>query len=121
MMAAAGIYALDNHVERLADDHANAHHFAESIADIDGITVDLSSVESNLVFFSLSERIGTPSQLCNTLNDRGIKLLPAGPNTLRACTHLDVDREGVDIATAAIRECCGSGLNSDNVVAGSPY
>lgn len=121
MMAAAGIYALDNHVERLADDHANARFFAESIADVDGISVDLSSVESNLVFFTLDAQVGTPAQLCSALAQRHVKVLPAGPDRLRACTHLDVNREGVVRAAAAIGECCSTGLASGAAVAGSPY
>lgn len=121
MMAAAGIHALDNHVERLADDHTNAKFFAESIADVDGITVDLSTVETNLVFFSLDSNLGSPAHLCNALEEQGVKVLPAGADRLRACTHLDVDREGVETAAAAVRACCANGLNSGTAVAGSPY
>jgi len=121
MMAAAAIYALDHHVERLAEDHDNASYFANEIAKIDGISIDPSAVESNLVFFSIEEQKGTANQLCNALGDRGVKILPAGGTRLRACTHLDVDREGIQTAVDAIRECFSAGLTSRSAVAGSPY
>jgi threonine aldolase len=121
MMAAAAIHALDNHVERLAEDHDNASYFANQIAKVDGISIDPSTVESNLVFFSIDEHFGSADQLCHALNERGVKILPAGGARLRACTHLNIDRTSVQLAIDAIRECFLTGLTSNNAVAGSPY
>lgn len=110
IIAAAAIHALENHVDRLADDHANARAFAEAIAEIDGISVDLDGVESNLVFFDVDPAIGDASQLSAALRERGVRIGAMGPRTLRGCTHLDVDREGVMHAAEAIRECVHAGI-----------
>ena len=121
MMAAAAIYALDHHVERLVKDHENASYFANEIAKIDGISIDPSTVESNLVFFSIDEQLGTADQLCHALGKRGVRVLAAGGTRLRACAHLDVDRVGIQMAIDAIRDCSAAGLTAGDAVAGSPY
>src|SRR5262245_8606210 len=105
------MYAMDHNVDRLADDHANAKLFAKSIADIRGIRVDAAIVETNLAFFEIDPAYGTAAQLSAALLKRDIKLNPAGgTHRLRACTHLDVDRDGVLRAATAIRECLSEGL-----------
>ena len=110
IIAGGAIYALENHIERLADDHANARTFAEAISRIDGINVDLEGVESNLVFFSVNPEIGDASQLSAALRERGVRIGAMGPQTLRGCTHLDVDRAGVLRAADAIAECVQAGI-----------
>lgn len=102
--AAACLYALDHHVERLEIDHANARHFAEGIREISAIRIDLDAVETNLVFFEVSPDWGPAADLAAGLYARGVKLYDVGPQRLRACTHLDVDRAGIDRAVAAVRE-----------------
>jgi threonine aldolase len=110
--AAACAYALDHNINRLAEDHANAKLFAQKIADVPGIHVDPAGVETNLVFFEIEPSFGTAAQLSAALLKRDIKLNPAGgTHRLRACTHLDVDRDGVLKAAAAIRECLSTGFN----------
>jgi threonine aldolase len=108
--AAACLYALDHHIERLAEDHANARRFAEEIAAISGIQIDVPAVETNLVFFEVDAGWGTADRFANALAERGVKLYDVGPQRLRACTHLDVDRAGIDRALAAIRDVLASGL-----------
>lgn len=109
--AAACMYAMDHLVDRLAEDHAHARLFAESVADIPGLRIDVSAVETNLVFFEIDPSLGTAAQLSAELLKRDIKLNPAGgPQRLRACTHLDVDRAGVLRAAAVIRECLTAGF-----------
>jgi threonine aldolase len=121
--AAACLYALDHNIDRLATDHENARLFAESIAAINGIHVDVESVESNLVFFEIDREHGTAAQLSAALRERGVRINPAGgPQRLRACTHLDVDRAGVLRAAEAIRDCLAEGLgHSRETVARSAY
>lgn len=110
MMAAAAIYALENNIERLKEDHDNAQAFAREIAQIDGIRLKVSDVESNLVFFEIDPELGTSAQLSSRLLQQGIKINPSGPQRLRACTHLDVTRADVLYAAKIVRECMASGF-----------
>ena len=111
--AAACLYALDHNIDRLADDHANARVFADSVAEIDGIHIRPDEVETNLVFFEIDPDRGTAAQLSAALRERAVKINPAGgTHRLRACTHLDVDRDGVLRAVDAIRQCLEDGLDS---------
>lgn len=95
VVAAAAIYAMEHHVERLQEDHDNARAFAEAISRIDGITLEPALVQTNLVFFSVDPELGTAAQLSAKLKLRGVKINATAPTRLRACTHLDVDREMV--------------------------
>ncbi len=103
MMAAAALYALDHHVERLSEDHAQARAFAEAIADIPGIQIDPGQVATNLVFFDVDASLGPASLLTQALVEHKVRMLPIGPQRIRACTHLDVDRSDMLQAAAAIR------------------
>jgi threonine aldolase len=109
--AAACLYALDHHVDRLADDHRHARLFAEEIAAIPGVCIDLPAIETNLVFFEIDPARGTAAELSSRLLDRGVRINPAGgTQRLRACTHLDVDEAGVLAAARAIRDCLTSSV-----------
>jgi threonine aldolase len=120
MMAAAAIYALEHHVDRLREDHDNARAFAEAIAKIDGIHINVADVESNLVFFEVKPEIGTSAQLSARLLERGVKINPTGSQRLRACTHLDVNREQVLRAADQIRSCLTDGIaNANNASRGT--
>jgi threonine aldolase len=102
MLAAAGIYALEHHVARLAEDHANAKLFAEHIAALPGIKLQPPTVETNLVFFDVSGTGLTAAQVVAGLLQQGVRIGAEGEHHLRAVTHLDVDREGVQRAAAAL-------------------
>jgi threonine aldolase len=121
MVAAAAIYALEHHVERLAEDHANARLLAEAIAGIEGIRINPADVETNLVFFELDPDSGTAAQLSAALHARGVRINSSGPQRLRACTHLDVTRDDALRAAEAIRESLASGLREATAVAAGPY
>jgi threonine aldolase len=112
IVAAAALYAIDHHIERLAEDHAHAKLFAERLAEIDGIVVDPERIETNLVFFDVQPVYGTAAQLSAALRTRGVNINPTGAQQLRGCTHLDVDRDGVLRAAEAIQESLSSGLQS---------
>ena len=99
--AAACIYALDHNIERLADDHANARTLAQGLAQIPGITVE--TPETNLVFFDTAGTGLTADKLAQRVRQEGITLSTAGRYRARACTHLDVDHTGVEVALQAIR------------------
>jgi threonine aldolase len=99
MLAAAGTYALDHHVERLAQDHALARNLADGLANVPGLRVE--PPQTNILFVDLlgpaKER---SAELIQYLKARGI--LATGLHRLRFVTHLDLDAEGIDRAIAAI-------------------
>lgn len=97
ILAAAGLYALDHHVERLADDHANARALAEGLFQIPGVEIDPTEVHTNIVVFRVPDAAG----LCRDLEARGVSMIDLGPDQVRAVTHLDVNRDDVDAAVAA--------------------
>ncbi|MSP04091.1 MAG: low specificity L-threonine aldolase [Acetobacteraceae bacterium] len=100
--AAACIYALDHNIDRLAEDHANAKALARGLAQIDGLTVE--DPETNLVFFDTSALGLTAAELAKRARRHGVSFGSMGPYRARACTHLDVDRAGIDEALAVIRQ-----------------
>jgi threonine aldolase len=106
LCAAACIYALDHNVERLAEDHANAKALARGLAQIEGIAVE--QPETNLVFFEISAAGMTADTLAERLLREGVMVSTVGRHRMRACTHLDVDRAGIDTATAVIRQAVTS-------------
>jgi threonine aldolase len=110
IVAAAAIYAMEHHVERLQADHDNARAFADEIRQIDGITLDPPDVQTNLVFFNVDPELGNAAQLSATLKQRGVRINATGPQRLRACTHLDVDRDMALRAAQAIGEAVAEGL-----------
>jgi threonine aldolase len=105
IVAAAGLYALDHHVERLADDHANARTLAYGLAEIDGVELDPERVSTNIVVFGVPD---APA-FCAALEDAGVRMSALGPQTVRAVTHLDVDAAGIEQAIAAARSALGAG------------
>jgi threonine aldolase len=98
ILAAAGLYALEHHVARLADDHRNAHRLAEGLLAL-GLVVE-PMPETNIVFFRAPD-IG---RMWQGLRDREVLINPADRHTLRAVTHLDVSTEDVDEVLARMRE-----------------
>jgi threonine aldolase len=102
IVAAAGLYALDRNVERLADDHANARRLAEALADA-GLPVDADAVETNFVLLDVA-RVGlTADEAVARVRVEGVLLsYAARPDVLRAVTHLDVSGEEIDRAIEAI-------------------
>jgi threonine aldolase len=97
LLAACALHALDHHVERLTEDHANARRLAEGLRGIDGLTV--KSADTNIVFVDVAD--GRGPALLDFLKANGV--LATGLIGLRFVTHLDVDAAGVDHATANIR------------------
>ncbi|HET6608371.1 MAG TPA: GntG family PLP-dependent aldolase [Rhodopila sp.] len=99
--AAACLYALDHNIDRLAEDHANAKVLARGLAQIQGLAVE--EPETNLVFFDTAGAGLTADELADRVRLEGVMLSTVGRHRVRACTHLDVDAEGVDYAVRAIR------------------
>ena len=102
---AACIYALENNVERLADDHALARHLAYRIAAIDGLHAVPDEVETNIVFFDLEPDHVTTHVVIARLAERGVRIgTMGGPKRFRAVTHLDVSEADVDQAADVLAE-----------------
>lgn len=104
IIAAAGLYALDHHVERLAEDNANAKHFAQRIAGIPGLIVEPEHVDSNVVLIDVSKSGFDAATWSKRLGEKGVRLAPIGANMLRALAHLDVTREEMDQAAEIFAE-----------------
>ena len=103
------LYAIDNHVERLADDHANARLLAEAVSATPGLTLDPPRVQTNVVWFRVDARLGTPKALAAVLKDRGILVAALGHDMVRLVTHLDVSRADCETAARAIRAIAPAG------------
>jgi len=102
IIAAAALHSLDHHVERLAEDHANARHLAVGLAGLPGIVIDPREVETNLVYFELDATVPHDgAAFCKALLARGVRMVALGPRRVRAVTHLDVDAADVDAAIGA--------------------
>jgi threonine aldolase len=110
IVAAAGLHALEHHVERLAEDHARASELASGLAELPGIAVDPAAVETNIVIFDVrgtgmsGEEFGA-----RTLASHGVRFSVLGPAAVRAVTHLDVPPDGIERALAAARAAVAEG------------
>jgi threonine aldolase len=102
ILAAAGLYALDHNLGRIAEDHANAKRFAEILSD--SRAVRPSVPETNIVMVDLLRERDTPESVSPRLAQAGVRLAPWGPRRLRAVTHLDVTRADVERAARVILE-----------------
>jgi threonine aldolase len=99
IVAAGALYALDHHVERLAEDHEHARLLASGLAGIPGISIDPATVDTNIVIFEVADAFGVVGKLWQ----EGVELSPLDAHRVRAVTHLDVDRKGIERALEACR------------------
>jgi threonine aldolase len=99
IVAAGALHALDHHVDRLADDHEHARDLATGLAQIPGVELEPADVETNIVVFGVADA----RALCGALQARGVRMGALDGTRVRAVTHLDVDREGIGTAVAAVR------------------
>jgi len=102
VLAAAGIVALTEMVDRLADDHANARKLAEGLAEMPGVSIDLSQINSNIVFFGLTRNDLSAEQLVKKLDDEGARMLPVGVGRIRAVTHYHITAEDIDFTLGVV-------------------
>jgi len=104
IIAAAGITALEQMVDRLTEDHENAKRLAEGIARIPGLSIDLGKIHTNIVYFDMADEQFDAETLVKQLADRGIKILQVAPRRIRAVTHYGISSEDIDLALAAMIE-----------------
>ena len=104
IIAAAGVYALRHHVDRLAEDHQRARALAHGLAEIPGVALDPDRVETNSVIFDV-RRTGMSAEAfgARTLASHRVRFSVLGPTTVRAVTHLDIPPDGIERALDAAR------------------
>ncbi len=104
IIAAAGVYALEHNLDRLAEDHENAKVLARGLADIPGIGIDPDDIETNLVYFDVDETGKTAAEITAAMKEKGVRMGATGKHRIRAVTHLDVSREEIDQAIRTVAE-----------------
>jgi threonine aldolase len=103
ILAAAAIVALEQMVDRLADDHVNAKRLAEGLADIPELEIDLANVETNIVLFNVKDGSLSSKELVGKLKEQGVWVLPFGPKMIRAVTHSGITREDIERALKLVK------------------
>jgi threonine aldolase len=108
IIAAAGVYALRHHVDRLAEDHERARQLAHGLALLPGVTLEPTQVETNIVVFDVSGTgLSAEEFSSRTLGSHGVRFSVLGPSRVRAVTHLDIPAHGVERALDAARRAVG--------------
>jgi len=103
VIAAGALFALENHVDRLAEDHANARVLAEAVEEAEGLSLELGPVETNLVWIGVAPALGSAREVADQLREAGVLVSVLGPQVIRACTHLDVTAADARKAADAFR------------------
>jgi threonine aldolase len=104
ILASAGIIALEEMVDRLAEDHANADALAQGLAELPGIEVEPVSPRTDIVFFKVLRPDMDAVALCERLNEDGVKMADMDPRRVRAVTNYHVTRADIDVTLAAVRK-----------------
>jgi threonine aldolase len=102
IIAAGALYGLENHVERLAEDHAHAKLLARCIDHTPGLALESGPVETNLVWITVDPSLGTAREFADRLKAEGVLVSALGAQVVRACTHLDVTRSDIERTIEAI-------------------
>ncbi len=102
-LAAAGLYALENNIERLETDHEHARQLAAAVAESSRLHL-LAEPQSNIVIFGVDESLGSAEQFVKQLASRGVLALAIGPTTVRLVTHFDVSAEQIEHALTVLSE-----------------
>jgi len=103
IIAASGIVALTTMVDRISDDHRNARTLAEGIAKIDGLSIALDTVRTNIVYFSLELHDIPGEVLVSRMSELGIHFFELSPHTYRLVTHSDVDENDMEVTLEAFK------------------
>jgi threonine aldolase len=103
LVAAAGLHALEHNIERLAEDHANAKAIAQGLAASARVSLDMATVQTNIVVFHLTQDAPDAATVVARAKELGVLLFAFGPRTVRLVTHLDVTREQCAAAAGLVR------------------
>jgi threonine aldolase len=104
IIAAGALYALEHNIPRLAEDHANAQIFADSVRAMEGLTLTTDTVDTNMVIFEVDPAIASAQELAELLGQAGVLVLTMGPTRVRVVTHLDVTEEDMHQAGRILRK-----------------
>src|SRR5262249_9181670 len=103
IIAAGALYALEHHIDRLADDHANARILADAIRSVPGFELRPAEIDTNIVIFHVDPKMGTAADVVARLKNDGAWMYAIGPQLIRAVTHLDVSRADIERAAKVVR------------------
>jgi threonine aldolase len=109
VLAAAGIVALTEMVDRLAEDHANARRLAEGLCSIRRLCIDPAKVRTNIVYFTVRPEGPMAADLVELLEEAGVRVLATGPNQVRAVTHRHVSADDIDHALLTFQRIAAPG------------
>jgi threonine aldolase len=109
ILAAAGLWALEHNLARLPEDHANAQLLAERIAGLPGVSLDLTTVQSNIVIFRMEEGAPDAATIVARAQEAGVLISAFGVRTVRAVTHLDVSRADCELAADRLAQILTNG------------
>jgi threonine aldolase len=104
IIAAAGITALEDMVDRLKEDHENARRLANGIANISGLSIEPEKVQTNIIYFKINEGRMTAEELTALLDKKGVRMLSLESRQLRAVTHYGISAEDIDATLKALSE-----------------
>ena len=102
MIASAGIYALENNIERLSKDHKRARRLAEALNEMPAFSIDLDTVQSNIVFIGTGK--GNTKETIAGLSKKGVEILEIDDSTIRAVFHLHITDEDLERAIDAFEQ-----------------
>jgi threonine aldolase len=104
VLAAAGVHALEHHVERLAEDHLNARLIGDRLFSTPGVVLDIDALETNIVVFHVADGAPDAANVVARAAERDVQVMAFGPRTVRAVTHLDVSRADCERAATVLAE-----------------
>ena len=107
IVAAAGIFALDYHLERLKEDHQNARRLAVGLKELKGVSIEPKHVETNIVIFDITDTGMTGSQIAEAIKKEGVLIHAFGKTQIRLVTHLDVSNDDIEGALKAFEKIFG--------------
>jgi threonine aldolase len=107
IIAAGALYALEHHIDRLAEDHANAQIVADAVQDAQGLELTPAEVDTNIVIFRVDPSLASAADFVSRLEQNGIRTLPVAVDKVRAVTHLDVNHSGACRAAEVFRLLAG--------------
>jgi threonine aldolase len=110
VLAAAGIVALEKMIDRLAEDHANARYIAEELVKVNGIKINLNTVQTNMVYADISQLKVSVSRLFGLLKEHGVLVSPVPPDKIRLVTNRHVSKEDAGRAVEIIKKVIENNL-----------